>query len=79
MKVNKKKASGVMAHLMSNITPNSMAKTATRCCRRPRPLKTARSCTAARSSTSHQARQVNMRSGHVTFTQDAASNCDISG
>ena len=27
MKVNKKKASGVMAHLMSNIDPNSMAKT----------------------------------------------------
>ena len=27
MKVNKKKASGVMAHLMSNINPNSMAKT----------------------------------------------------
>ncbi len=27
MKVNKKKSSGVMAHLMSNIDPNSMAKT----------------------------------------------------
>ena len=27
MKVSKKKASGVMAHLMSNINPNSMAKT----------------------------------------------------